>query len=37
MIAWNLQEKKWGGGGGGLNGGRDSVGFYKNIVSSRNF
>ena len=38
MIASNLQEQKWGGGGGGgLNGGRDSVGFYKNIVSSRNF
>ena len=35
MIASNLQEQKWG--GGGLNGGRDSVGFYKNIVSSRNF
>ena len=34
MIASNLQEQKWG--GGGLNGGRDSVGFYKNIVSSRN-
>ena len=33
MIASNLQEQKW----GGLNGGRDLVGFYKNIVSSRNF